>query len=121
MSSLASCLAYFSNLNLDAKCPSECLFIVNRLYGVMSKRIKLFITTGLESSNPAFLNAIRTILGQPRYWTSSSQGVYVHQLNNTWTFILLGRLEPSVSMFSRISLPWIMEASKTRILIFKNS
>jgi hypothetical protein len=60
----------------------------------MYQKIKLFITTALETSNPAFLNAIQTDLGQPRYWTSSSQGVYIHQLKNTWTLMLPGGLEP---------------------------
>jgi hypothetical protein len=48
---LVSCLAYSSTLKLDVTCSSEFQLTFNRLHGVISQKLELFITTAVITSD----------------------------------------------------------------------
>jgi hypothetical protein len=50
---LVSCFAYFYTLKIEMTYSSEDSVVFNRLYGVISHKIEIFITTAEKASNLA--------------------------------------------------------------------
>jgi hypothetical protein len=94
---LYSCLDYFSTLKIEAKYFSDIIFALTGLHGVISQKIKFFITAAVRISKPTeFL----TYFVYLQSWASSR--VPRHYLNGL--FVITSQFLQPVSLRSRLFL-----------------